>query len=480
MVGHARRRPARAVAQEESDGHRDRVAATGGRSRWPDRIDPLSRSTHGRSRSAHRQGGPARRGSSTSRCPGPPRRPIPRASATAVRLVLAGLVALSASGLGAASAAGADRWPAPPPPPHGTVRPPRPTDPAATGHERDVLRPRLRPRRRAVAVRRPRPRPRRPGRPDDPRPLLRAGPRSARRARRRSGPRARPDRLRRDRGEAARRSPAAAGRGRSTASPGPSRPTRTAVIPTTTFTAGGPDGSSWTLRVLSVDRRRPLKTATVKTAGRSSGRRPPPRRSQLSSKPTHVRTSTAASCGSVSRPRRDGHRRRRRSTTTCAAWSRPRCPSSWPAEALKAQAIAARSYAARRLHPTHRRYYDVYDDTRSQVYRGSLGETTADERGDRGDGRHRAPERDVRSPTRSTTRADGGATENNENVFTSPTGADRRRPGLATCAARATGRRTGRPTTRARRTPPGRRPTYTRRAAVGLVRQPTRGRTSGR
>jgi stage II sporulation protein D len=44
-------------------------------------------------------------------------------------------------------------------------------------------------------------------------------------------------------------------------------------------------------------------------------------------------------------------------------------PSTWPAEALRAQAIAARSYAVRRLHPKTGSY-DVYDDTRSQVYRG--------------------------------------------------------------------------------------------------------------
>ena len=44
-------------------------------------------------------------------------------------------------------------------------------------------------------------------------------------------------------------------------------------------------------------------------------------------------------------------------------------PSSWPVEALRAQTIAARSYAVRRLHPTTGTY-DLYDDTRSQVYRG--------------------------------------------------------------------------------------------------------------
>lgn len=45
----------------------------------------------------------------------------------------------------------------------------------------------------------------------------------------------------------------------------------------------------------------------------------------------------------------------------------------WPAEALKSQAIAARTYALKRLHPTVGRW-DVYDDTRSQVYRGSKAE----------------------------------------------------------------------------------------------------------
>jgi stage II sporulation protein D len=44
-------------------------------------------------------------------------------------------------------------------------------------------------------------------------------------------------------------------------------------------------------------------------------------------------------------------------------------PSSWPTQALRAQAISARSYAVRRLHPTTGAY-DVYDDTRSQMYGG--------------------------------------------------------------------------------------------------------------
>lgn len=51
-------------------------------------------------------------------------------------------------------------------------------------------------------------------------------------------------------------------------------------------------------------------------------------------------------------------------------------PSTWPTEALKAQAIAARSYAARRLRPGDS-YFDVPDDTSSQLYLGVLGEKPA-------------------------------------------------------------------------------------------------------
>lgn len=96
-------------------------------------------------------------------------------------------------------------------------------------------------------------------------------------------------------------------------------------------------------------------------------------------------------------------------------------PSSWPTEALRAQAIAARSYAARRLRPDTS-YFDVVDDSSSQVYLGLKGE---------------------RSPTTSAISASagvvlkkgteianamfhstgGGATEHNENVYVSSTGA---------------------------------------------------------
>ena len=49
-------------------------------------------------------------------------------------------------------------------------------------------------------------------------------------------------------------------------------------------------------------------------------------------------------------------------------------PSSWKAEALKAQAVAARTYGVRGLVPT--RYYDLCDTTACQVYKGVSAETT--------------------------------------------------------------------------------------------------------
>ena len=95
-------------------------------------------------------------------------------------------------------------------------------------------------------------------------------------------------------------------------------------------------------------------------------------------------------------------------------------PSSWPTEALRAQAIASRSYALRRVHPTTG-LFDVYDDTRSQVYRGKRVETSAT---------NTAVTATAGSVLLSGTSlvnalfhsADGGWTENNENVFVSSTG----------------------------------------------------------
>jgi stage II sporulation protein D len=95
--------------------------------------------------------------------------------------------------------------------------------------------------------------------------------------------------------------------------------------------------------------------------------------------------------------------------------------STWPTEALKSQTVAARSYAAYRLHPTTGTF-DVYDDTRSQVYRGSLAEKT---------GTNTAITATAGVVLRYGTgyantlfhSCGGGATENNENVFVSSTGA---------------------------------------------------------
>jgi SpoIID/LytB domain protein len=53
-------------------------------------------------------------------------------------------------------------------------------------------------------------------------------------------------------------------------------------------------------------------------------------------------------------------------------------PPSWHPEALKAQAVAARSYAL--SHLTSGTYYDVYDDTRSQVYDGVYAEARSTNR----------------------------------------------------------------------------------------------------
>ena len=95
-------------------------------------------------------------------------------------------------------------------------------------------------------------------------------------------------------------------------------------------------------------------------------------------------------------------------------------PATWPVEALKAQAIAARSYAARRLRPGISNY-DVVDDSRAQVYLGVRGEK-------------RPTNLAIAATAGIVLRSGasianalfhstgGGATENNENVFVAPTG----------------------------------------------------------
>ena len=49
-------------------------------------------------------------------------------------------------------------------------------------------------------------------------------------------------------------------------------------------------------------------------------------------------------------------------------------PASWPVEALRAQVIVARSWTVKHLRSSTAYTYDVYDDSRSQVYRGVKGE----------------------------------------------------------------------------------------------------------
>ena len=64
-------------------------------------------------------------------------------------------------------------------------------------------------------------------------------------------------------------------------------------------------------------------------------------------------------------------------------------PASWAPEALRAQAIAARSYALGSLHPDSA--FDVYADTRSQVYGGAGGEDARSTAGRAVDGRAGRP-----------------------------------------------------------------------------------------
>ena len=96
-------------------------------------------------------------------------------------------------------------------------------------------------------------------------------------------------------------------------------------------------------------------------------------------------------------------------------------PAAWATEALRAQSIAARSYAARRLRPGVS-YYDVTDDTSSQVYLGVLGEKPATTAAiDATAGVVLRSGSAIANALFHST--GGGATEHNENVFVSATGA---------------------------------------------------------
>jgi stage II sporulation protein D len=95
-------------------------------------------------------------------------------------------------------------------------------------------------------------------------------------------------------------------------------------------------------------------------------------------------------------------------------------PTSWPGEALRAQVLAARSYAVRELNPATGTY-DMVDDTRSQIYRGILGERPVTDALIAAE-----PGAVIRSGT-TVVKAfffstGGGATENNEYVFVSSRG----------------------------------------------------------
>jgi SpoIID/LytB domain protein len=95
--------------------------------------------------------------------------------------------------------------------------------------------------------------------------------------------------------------------------------------------------------------------------------------------------------------------------------------SAWPTAALQAQAIASRSYAARHLRPGVS-YYDVVDTSAAQVYRGAKGEratTNAIIRAAPGVVLRRGS-----AVANTLYHSDAGSgTENNENVYTSATGA---------------------------------------------------------
>lgn len=101
-------------------------------------------------------------------------------------------------------------------------------------------------------------------------------------------------------------------------------------------------------------------------------------------------------------------------------------PSTWPSAALQAQAIAARSYAGRRLRPALS-YFDVPDTSSSQIYRGVLAEKPAT---------NEAVAATAGAVLMSGTTivnalfhsTGGGATEANENVYTSATGRRVARP----------------------------------------------------
>jgi stage II sporulation protein D len=95
-------------------------------------------------------------------------------------------------------------------------------------------------------------------------------------------------------------------------------------------------------------------------------------------------------------------------------------PPTWPAAALQAQAIAARSFAARRLHPATS-FYDVPDTSASQIYRGAVAEKSATNLAIAATaGQVLLSGSAIINALFDST--GGGATESNENVYTTATG----------------------------------------------------------
>ena len=76
--------------------------------------------------------------------------------------------------------------------------------------------------------------------------------------------------------------------------------------------------------------------------------------------------------------RHERDQRASRSTTTCSGVVSRESPASWPIEALKAQAVAARTYAITTTKGGNG--FDHYPDTRSQVYGGVAAETASTDR----------------------------------------------------------------------------------------------------
>ncbi len=118
--------------------------------------------------------------------------------------------------------------------------------------------------------------------------------------------------------------------------------------------------------------RRGRQDGALHGQGHGPGRRPPGVRATRSSSSTRSRprrTPTAGRSRSCSATPRPASSTAWASTTYLRGVVPVEMPASWPVEALRAQAIASRSYALRRLHPGTGAF-DVYDDTRSQIYRG--------------------------------------------------------------------------------------------------------------